>query len=108
MLDVCLFDAEESRESCTPNSQESGSMSWLLTGVAKMPSYEFSVIIASGKLTHDEILDATDALGDAGCTDGSLCGHEEGMEMQFNRSGRSLQTAITSAIKDVERAGFHV
>jgi hypothetical protein len=73
-----------------------------------MPNYEFSVIIASGKLSHDEILDATDALGEAGCTDGSLCGHTDGMEMQFNRSGRSLQAAISSAIKDVERAGFKV
>jgi hypothetical protein len=73
-----------------------------------MPSFEFSLIIASGKLSHDEILDATDALGEAGCTDGSLGGHAEGMEMQFTRSGRSLQTAISSAIKDVERAGFRV
>jgi hypothetical protein len=73
-----------------------------------MPSFEFSLIIASGKLSHDEILDATDALGEAGCTDGSLAGHADGMEMQFTRSGRSLQTAISSAIKDVERAGFRV
>jgi hypothetical protein len=73
-----------------------------------MPTYDFSVIIASGKLTHQKILDATDALGDAGCTDGTLCGHSEGMEMQFTRSARSLQAAITSAIHDVESAGFRV
>ena len=73
-----------------------------------MPSYDFSLIIAAGKMNHEEILDATDALGEAGCTDGSLCGHAEGMEMQFNRSARSLQAAISSAIGDVERAGFRV
>jgi hypothetical protein len=80
----------------------------LLMRLSIMPSYEFSVIIASGKLSHDKILDATDALGESGCTDRSLCGHAEGMELQFNRFGRSLQTAISSAIKDVERAGFKV
>jgi hypothetical protein len=73
-----------------------------------MPSYDFSVIIAAGKLSHEEILDATDALGNAGCTDALLCGHAEGMELQFSRSSRSLQGAITSAIVDVEKAGFRV
>jgi hypothetical protein len=73
-----------------------------------MPSYDFAVIIASEKMTHEEILDATDALGEAGCTDGSLCGHAEGMEMAFTRSARSLQVAISSAISDVESAGFRV
>lgn len=73
-----------------------------------MPSYDFALIIAAGKMSHEEILDATDALGEAGCTDGSMCGHPEGMELQFTRSGRSLQAAITSAISDVEGAGFRV
>ncbi len=73
-----------------------------------MASYDFSVIIAAGKLSHEEILDATDALGNAGCTDALLCGHEEGMELQFTRSSRSLQAAISSAIVDVENAGFRV
>src|SRR5437868_11497504 len=35
-----------------------------------MPSYDFSVIIAARKMSHERILDATDALGAAGCTDG--------------------------------------
>ena len=73
-----------------------------------MPSYDFSVIIAANKLSHNKILEATDSLGEAGCTDGTLCGHAEGMEMQFSRSGRSLQAAISSAIGDVESAGFRV
>ena len=73
-----------------------------------MPSYDFSLIIAAAKMSHEEIFDATDALGKAGCTDGSLCGHPEGMELQFTRSARSLQAAITSAISNVESAGFRV
>ena len=73
-----------------------------------MTDYRFSVIIAAGRLTQDEILDATDALGNAGCTDASIRGHSDGMELLFERSGQSLEAAISSAISDVERAGFRV
>ena len=59
-------------------------------------------------MSHDEILDATDAIGDAGCTDASIRGHAEGMELLFERTAESLQTAIASAISDVERAGWRV
>lgn len=73
-----------------------------------MPSYDFAVIVAVGKMTEKKILDATDALGGAGCTDASLRGHAEGMELLFARSARSLQTAISSAISEVKAAGFRV
>ena len=73
-----------------------------------MPSYDFNVIIAVRKMSNKEILDATDALGEAGCLDALVCGHAEGMELQFTRSARSLQSAIASAIGDVESAGFRV
>lgn len=73
-----------------------------------MPSCDFDVIIAAGKMSHEQILDATDALGEAGCTDATLSGHAEGMELSFARSGRSLQAAIKSAVGDVESAGFRV
>lgn len=59
-------------------------------------------------MTHEAILDAADALGSKGCTDASLRGHPHGMELLFERSAESLQTAIASAIADVERAGFRV
>jgi len=59
-------------------------------------------------MTHDETLDATDALGNAGCTDASIRGHADGMELLFERTADSLQTAISSAIADVERAGYRV
>jgi hypothetical protein len=77
-------------------------------GIVMVTEYRFSVIVPGPVMTHDEILDATDAFGDAGCTDASICGHAEGMELLFDRSADSLQAAISSAIRDVEGAGFRV
>jgi len=73
-----------------------------------MSHYRFSVIVPTPPMTHDETLDATDKLGQAGCTDASIRGHVDGMELLFERSADSLQTAISSAIGDVERAGYRV
>ena len=73
-----------------------------------MADFRFALIVATPPLSHDEILDATDALGEAGCTDASIRGHAEGMECLFDRTGRSLQAAISSAIAAVESAGFRV
>jgi len=73
-----------------------------------MTDYRFAVIIPAGPLAHDEILDATDALGAAGCTDASIRGHADGMELLFERAADSLEAAISSAIADVERAGHRV
>ena len=73
-----------------------------------MANYRFSVIVSAPAMTHDEILDATDALGSAGCTDASIRGHASGMELLFERNAELLQAAISSAIADIERAGFRV
>jgi len=73
-----------------------------------MSDYHFSVIVPASPMTHEEILDATDALAEAGCTDASIRGHAEGMELLFERSADSLQIAISSATTDVERAGYRV
>jgi hypothetical protein len=73
-----------------------------------MAEYRFSVVIATEAMTHDGILDATDALGNAGCTDASIRGHADGMELLFDRDADSLQSAIASAVSDVERAGYRV
>ena len=73
-----------------------------------MSDYRFSVVVPTSPMTHDETLDATDALGNAGCTDASIRGHADGMELLFERAADSLQTAISSAIADVERAGYRV
>lgn len=73
-----------------------------------MADYRFSVIIPTHRLSHEEILDVTDALGDAGCTDASIRGHSQGIELLFERDAGNLQAAIASAIADVERAGYRV
>jgi hypothetical protein len=73
-----------------------------------MADYRFSVVVPVETMTHEQILDATDALGNAGCTDASIRGHTNGMELLFERTADSLQAAITSAISDVERAGYRV
>jgi len=73
-----------------------------------MPDFRFALIVAASLKSHEEILDATDALGEAGCTDASIRGHAEGMELLFERTAHSLQAAISSAISEVEKAGFHV
>jgi hypothetical protein len=73
-----------------------------------MIEYRFAIVSAAEALTHDEILDATDALGATGCTDASIRGHSAGMELLFERAADSLEAAISSAIADVERAGYRV
>jgi len=73
-----------------------------------MSEYRFSVIIPAPQMTHDETLDATDALGSAGCRDATIRGHVDGMELLFERAADSMQVAISSAIADVERAGYRV
>jgi hypothetical protein len=73
-----------------------------------MPEFRFALIVAAPPMSHDEILDTTDALGEAGCTDASIRGHAEGMELLFARTARSLQAALSSAVAAVEGAGFRV
>ena len=71
-------------------------------------AYQFSVIIPTAPMMPEAILDATDALGNSGCTDASIRGHADGIELLFERTAESLQAAISSAISDVERAGYRV
>ncbi len=73
-----------------------------------MPEYDFALIVAVPPMSFDEILDATDALGEAGCTDALIRGHPKGMELLFSRKADSLEAAISSAIAAVESAGYRV
>lgn len=76
-----------------------------------MTEYHFRLILTgpfSRPLTDDELLDVTDALGEAGCDDCTIGVHERGLELEFDRLHHSLQDAIASAIQDVERAGYVV
>ena len=76
-----------------------------------MTEFHFRLIISgtfSTEPSDDELLDATDTLGKAGCNDASIGLHANGLELEFDRSGDSMQAAIASACQDVERAGFQV
>lgn len=73
-----------------------------------MTDYRFSIVVTARDMGQSQILGATDALGIAGCNDALIRGHADGMELLFERSAETLQAAISSAIADVERAGFPV
>ena len=76
-----------------------------------MIEYRFRLILSgsfSDEVTNDELLDATDALGAAGCDDASISIHANGLELEFDRSHHSLQEAIVSAVRNAEHAGFCV
>jgi hypothetical protein len=106
VLDGDLLDAEERGESRPSYSENGRSVSGSLKGENGMAEYRFAVIVACAPTSHEKILDAADLLATAGCTDASIRGHADGMEVLFDRSARSLQSAMASAIKDIERAGF--
>jgi hypothetical protein len=73
--------------------------------------FHFRLIVSgpfSEPLSDDELLDATDALGEVGCDDCSISVCDRGLELEFYRAHLSLQDAIASAINDVEKAGYVV
>jgi hypothetical protein len=69
---------------------------------------QFSIIVAYSPGNQDEMLDVAETLAEAGCLDGSVGGHPEGLEVAFNREAASLDEAIKSAVSNVEAAGFKV
>jgi len=76
-----------------------------------MSEYHFRLVLSgpfTAHLSDEELLDVTDALGEAGCDDCSISVHGEGLELEFDRAHQSLEDAIASAIHDVERAGYVV
>lgn len=59
-------------------------------------------------ITDEEILDLADRLAIAGCDDGHLAGHDEGIEFVFDRAAVSRDEAMRSAIAQVEQCGLTV
>ena len=73
--------------------------------------FHFCLIVTGGlssPVTGEELIDATEALGDYGCTDASVGAHRDGLELIFHRAHASLENAVRSAMDDVEGAGFQV
>ncbi len=62
----------------------------------------------SDPVTDDQLLDASDALGEAGCDDAAVGVRGGSLDLEFDRAHDSLQDAIVSAVQDVESAGYRV
>src|SRR5207249_1341486 len=104
----CPYSRRRSIPSITRGRSERPSIVAPVKEALKMPDYRFAVIVTAPVMSQAKILDATDRLGETGCTDAAIRGHAAGMELLFLRTARSLQAAISSAIADVEKAGFPV
>jgi hypothetical protein len=73
-----------------------------------MKTYQFRVILDQSPRNEEEMLCMADAIGDAGCLDASVGGHEHGTEVVFDRRAESLQLAISSAVTAIEKVGYTV
>lgn len=69
---------------------------------------QFSVIVNLMPQSEEQILDVADSLGAVECLDASVSGHDEGVEVIFNRASDTLDSAIKSAVTSIESAGYHV
>jgi hypothetical protein len=67
--------------------------------------YEFTLVLSGATELTDELADALFA---AGCDDGSPGSCEGVVSIDFHREGDCLESAIRTAIADVQRAGCTV
>ena len=70
-----------------------------------MKTYEFSVVLAGLSIIDDDL---ADALFEAGCDDGTPISSDGVAWIGFSREAESLETAIRSAIANVQKAGCTV
>jgi hypothetical protein len=73
-----------------------------------MTEYRFRVVINHQVNSDEEILELADKLAAAGCDDGHLGGHSEGIEVVFDREAASRDEAMQSAVEQVESCGLTV
>ncbi|QDS86969.1 hypothetical protein EC9_11440 [Rosistilla ulvae] len=73
-----------------------------------MTEYRFRVVINHQVKSEHEMLDLADRLAAAGCDDGHLGGHAEGVEVVFDREAESRDEAMQSAVKQIEECGLIV
>ncbi len=70
-----------------------------------MTTYEFVVTLANGTEHTDALVES---LYEAGCDDGSVWSSAGVVQIGFTRQADSLESAIRSAIANVQRAGCTV
>ncbi len=78
------------------------------TAGIEMKEYRFRVVINHRVSSDREILELADKLAAAGCDDGHLGGHSEGIEVVFDRESKSRDEAMWTAIEQVESCGLTV
>ena len=71
----------------------------------QLNTYSFTIVL-DGMTTSSP--DHEDKLFAAGCDDALLCAYGETLYLQFDRESESAESAINSAIKDIESAGAKV
>jgi len=76
--------------------------------MTKNDLYSFSIIIDVDPPTIDGLMDITDAVGDIGCFDATVCGYAGGIELAFDRESESFRDAVDSVIDDVKQAGYPI
>ncbi|MGH7199861.1 MAG: hypothetical protein ACREJB_04605 [Planctomycetaceae bacterium] len=70
-----------------------------------MANYEFTLILKDLPAMTEE---ASNALFEAGCDDGTPGSSQGVSRIAFDREAQHLEAAIRSAVRDVRRAGFEV
>jgi hypothetical protein len=73
---------------------------------AQPGEFQFTLVLSGGESFVNNALE--DALFSAGCDDALLYSVDGQVRMDFDRVGDSLETAVRSAIHDVERCGKDV
>lgn len=71
-----------------------------------MNTYDFTLVLTGFSELTDETLDA---LHEAGCDDGLVCLSKDGTPfIEFDREATDMQSAIRSAIADVQKTPYKV
>lgn len=70
-----------------------------------MKTYNFRVVLASGTDLTDDL---AERLGEVGCDDATPWSSKGVVSLGFDREADSLETAIRSAIADIQKAGCTV
>lgn len=73
-----------------------------------MTEFRFRVVVSHHVKNDEEILALADKLAAAGCDDGHLGGHNEGIEVVFDREAASRDDAMRSAVEQIEKCGLAV
>ena len=70
--------------------------------------YDFTLILKQRDLDDEVFLDLSDRIYGAGCDDSSVSSCEGAISISFDRESESLESAIRSAIAQVQTTGVSV